>query len=213
MAIEHRFASEKYVRENHDWSSLKNKPFGEETVETLIYDKTITESDYLPSDDYNVYQHNRRDLSILEEDKLYNVIWDSKKYENLQCMAMNNGSSTVLYIGDFPNDGNTLDFTKYPFLISVIVKFIEEDNYTLYQQQIYANTKQEHTVQVYKLIEEIIPLGTKYLPEHVHSLNSLEDKPTADDALALLAEVGMIDPIVDANGSIYIEENNVIYTL
>ena len=38
-------------------------------------------------------------------------------------------------------------------------------------------------------------------------------EPTADDALALLAEVGMIDPIVDANGAVYIEDDNVIYTL
>ena len=49
--------------------------------------------------------------------------------------------------------------------------------------------------------------------DHTHSFNDLTDKPTADDALALLAEIGMIDPVVDSNGAVYVEDDNVIYTL
>lgn len=47
------------------------------------------------------------------------------------------------------------------------------------------------------------------------ALDYIKNKPetTADKAVELLFEVGMIDPVVDDNGSIYIEDDNVIYTL
>lgn len=90
---------------------------------------------------------------------------------------------------------------------------VAEDNYAIYTKAglYHSNMSDAYITKIVK--EEVKTIDSKYLPDHVHSWNNIEDKPTADDALALLAEVGMIDPVVDSNGSIYIEENNVIYTL
>ena len=36
---------------------------------------------------------------------------------------------------------------------------------------------------------------------------------TAEEAMELLAEMGIVEPTVDENGSIFIEKNKVIYSL
>lgn len=45
------------------------------------------------------------------------------------------------------------------------------------------------------------------------SLAFIKNKPDESDALALLAEVGFVEPVADADGSIYTDENGNIYTL
>lgn len=44
-------------------------------------------------------------------------------------------------------------------------------------------------------------------------LDYIKNKPNEDDALILIAEMGLIDPISDEDGAIYTDENNLIYTL
>lgn len=41
----------------------------------------------------------------------------------------------------------------------------------------------------------------------------IKNKPDEEDALALLVEVGFVEPAVAADGSIYTDENGNIYTL
>ena len=43
--------------------------------------------------------------------------------------------------------------------------------------------------------------------------NYIKNKPTEDDALELVAEMGLVDPISDENNVIFTNENNLIYTL
>ena len=45
------------------------------------------------------------------------------------------------------------------------------------------------------------------------ALDFIKNKPDESDALALLAEVGFVEPVADADGSIYTDENGNIYTL
>lgn len=45
------------------------------------------------------------------------------------------------------------------------------------------------------------------------SRDFIKNKPDESDALALLAEVGFVEPVADADGSIYTDENGNIYTL
>jgi hypothetical protein len=45
------------------------------------------------------------------------------------------------------------------------------------------------------------------------SWNDLEDKPNQDDALKIAAEMGLIEPIVTNDGSIYTDGNGYILTL
>jgi hypothetical protein len=46
-----------------------------------------------------------------------------------------------------------------------------------------------------------------------NALDYIKNKPDEEDALALLVEVGFVEPAVAADGSIYIDENGKIYTL
>lgn len=46
-----------------------------------------------------------------------------------------------------------------------------------------------------------------------NALNYIKNKPTEDDALELVIEMGLVDPISDENNVIYTDENNLIYTL
>lgn len=41
----------------------------------------------------------------------------------------------------------------------------------------------------------------------------IKNKPDKDDALELLVETGLIEPIVDENGAIYTDENGNIYNI
>ena len=43
--------------------------------------------------------------------------------------------------------------------------------------------------------------------------NYIKNKPTEDDALELVIEMGLVDPISDENNVIFTNENNLIYTL
>lgn len=45
------------------------------------------------------------------------------------------------------------------------------------------------------------------------AVDFIKNKPDESDALALLAEVGFVEPVADADGSIYTDENGNIYTL
>jgi hypothetical protein len=45
------------------------------------------------------------------------------------------------------------------------------------------------------------------------ALDFIKNKPDEEDALASLVEVGFIEPVSDADGSIYTDENGNIYTL
>ena len=47
-------------------------------------------------------------------------------------------------------------------------------------------------------------------------LNYIKNKPkeaTDEDAIALLTEAGVIDPVVDENNATYVDENGNIYSL
>lgn len=41
----------------------------------------------------------------------------------------------------------------------------------------------------------------------------IKNKPDEDDALELIAEMGVVEPIAAADGSIYTDKNGVIYAL
>lgn len=41
----------------------------------------------------------------------------------------------------------------------------------------------------------------------------IRNKPDENDAMELIAEMGLIEPTVDENGAVYTDENGVIYTL
>lgn len=43
--------------------------------------------------------------------------------------------------------------------------------------------------------------------------NYIKNKPTEDDALELVIEMGLVDPISDENNVIFTNKNNLIYTL
>lgn len=45
------------------------------------------------------------------------------------------------------------------------------------------------------------------------SLAYIQNKPDENDALELLSETGMIEAVAAADGSIYVEDTGVIYTL
>lgn len=45
------------------------------------------------------------------------------------------------------------------------------------------------------------------------ALDFIKNKPDEEDALALLAEMGFVEPVVATDGSIYTDENGNIYTL
>ena len=45
------------------------------------------------------------------------------------------------------------------------------------------------------------------------SLKFIKNKPNKDDALALLAEMGFIEPTIAADGSIFTDSNGVLYSL
>ena len=44
-------------------------------------------------------------------------------------------------------------------------------------------------------------------------LDFIKNKPNEDDALALLAETGFIEPVAAADGSVFTDSNGVLYTL
>ena len=41
----------------------------------------------------------------------------------------------------------------------------------------------------------------------------IKNKPNEDDAFELVSELGLVEPTVDENGSIYTDENGIIYTI
>ena len=202
MAIEHRFASEKYVRENHDWSSLKNKPFYSTAITLFEWDGNTDGLTKILAGDFSYYRIGNH---IPVSDMIGSTVYFS-----------NGETITINSVDDFYNYDIEEDWWR---LLSNTISSISEskidDTFTETGLYIATSLPSPYTDSyITKIVKtDIKTLDEKYLPDHVHSWNNIEDKPTADDALALLAEVGMIDPVVDSNGSIYIEENNVIYTL
>lgn len=136
--------------------------------------------------------------------KTYTVTWNGITYENLVCSELEGANK----IG-----ASSFDYNDCPILIAANSSFV------------FFGTSDTATSHTLKIIEDLdlgeISVDSRYVAhlqadwneENQDNVSFIKNKPTADDALALLAEVGMIDPIVDANGSIYTEENNVIYTL
>lgn len=45
------------------------------------------------------------------------------------------------------------------------------------------------------------------------SASYIKNKPDEEDALELVTEIGLIDPITDENGAVYTDTNGVIYTI
>ena len=41
----------------------------------------------------------------------------------------------------------------------------------------------------------------------------IKNKPTEEDAMELLAEMDVIQPMADENGALYVDENNTIYVI
>ena len=41
----------------------------------------------------------------------------------------------------------------------------------------------------------------------------IKNKPTEEDAMELLAEMDIIQPMADENGALYVDENNTIYVI
>lgn len=66
----------------------------------------------------------------------------------------------------------------------------------------------DHTIQIISLSDyEIKQLDEKYIPETIARV------PTEEDALVLVAEMGLVSPATADDGSIYTDENGVVYTL
>lgn len=80
-----------------------------------------------------------------------------------------------------------------------------------------------HTVTVKELTETLTyhKLDLKYLPEAIADWEQtdsthpgfIKNKPDEDDALALLEEMGLVQPALAADGSAYVDENGAFYSI
>lgn len=163
--------------------------------EITLFDDNLTFSQY---EGTGVGINNQDFDLVLGE--TYQVVIDGVEYEPTVCKEYKSMYATYKVLGN-------------PSLHNASYENSGEEYLWMDKFHFFMAGKSNTTVSV-KIIgkaKEIVPIDKKFLPEI--SFDNLTDKPTADDALALLAEVRMIDPIIDANGAVYMEDNNVIYTL
>lgn len=64
-------------------------------------------------------------------------------------------------------------------------------------------------------IEDLKPLDVQadWKQTDETAMDFIKNKPNEDDALALLAETGIIDPITAADGSVFTDSNGALYSL
>lgn len=194
----------------HSWNELEDKPFGEEvTIDTDYY--AMYDDSFNSGEVYVTYNGQGYYLDV----KILDGVWQVESIE----------SNNVRYVGNtsIPTPDKLVKSTSgdavanyqsdnVPFLIvwsSTGAACMDSDgnrNLNWNLLRVYRDTK---------------TLDEKYIPDtiartnHTHSWNDLEDKPefTADDAIQVLMELDMIDPVTDSYGAVFTDENGNIFSI
>lgn len=202
---------------------IKNRTHYEEEIDVAILEET----------NYNFggysYQFGKYDCgnyfasnTPLEVGKQYKVIFNGVEYK---------GTATIdseydnIYFGNGAYLNNTDEDNGMPFAI-----YYESDTTWLHVLAM-RNWDGEHTFSIYAIESATHQLDEKFIPDTIARTKDInqtgadwkqtdetapdyiKNKPTEEDALALAMELGLIDPVTAEDGSIYTDENGLIYTL
>ena len=147
----------------HSWNTLEDKPFGE-NVELVELDNGVYSSMVLAGMNYI----NGINITCLEGQKMQ-VSWDGVDYEvEVKNIELDGQSCLVFGNASIYNDiaGTSFEDSGEPFLYdSSNVGYLSKDPVT--DIQIITSIKET----------ELKQLDPKFLPEHAHSWNDLEDRP------------------------------------
>lgn len=199
-----------------DWSQndvesldyVKNRTHYEETVENLILEKYgLSVNTITTNGCYSNVISTPPSIPVVGEE--YIVYWNNDKYTFIAKQY----SDFLISIGN--TDLLTGDKTKEPILIMFQVSGAACLVYSTSAIDVLnlKVTKQETIVH---------PIDPKYLPTSIQpdwaetdetSLSYIKNKPDENDALALVTEMGLVEPVAAEDGSIYTDENGVVYSL
>ena len=204
VAVEGKKIKPEYLPEHsHSWNELKDRPFHDEYIETVFSMTVDMVQDSVGSNLENYRAHMRGTgieyPSVLESD-----------YQN--CSFLFNGRLFTNITYQPPGYAGVWRATDANGVELSVTGHVNDDDKTDWVLSLYGKTEAEKIIGDFSIIKQV-PLkqiDKKFIPNQ--SWNDLTDKPTKDDALALLMEVGMVDPVVDNNGAMYTDNNNMIYT-
>ena len=114
----------------------------------------------------------------------YHIKWDGIEYE---AVCKENADGFYEYEIAI-SDTTTVEFWEHGVIYSTGSSYLVTDD--------------THTYAIYTKYQDLKKLDEKYIPW-----------PDENDALELLSEIGMVEAAAAADGSIYIEDTGVIYTL
>ena len=184
------------------WNDLTDKPFGEGTEVTAI--TASYSGDFTISGDDTAAMVRITDGYLLANQE-YVVVYDGKEYV---CTTVKGPNSPSVALGNlslidcvstkpedyhFLNNVTRVD-TGEPFAIVV-------SEYYDYHVHFYTKTEGAHSLEAGPGSIVVKQIDSKYLP----------DSNTSDDALELLMEMGIVDPITDETGAIVTDENGAMF--
>ena len=123
----------------------------------------------------------------------YRVIINGVEYETTAYSGSVLGNPLFL-TGTVDTEEDFCIYKMLPFSVDVFLRGVED-------------LPESISLSVDSVTEEVVQLDEKYIPDTIARV------PTEDDALALVVEMGLVSPTVADDGSIYTDENGVIYTL
>ena len=98
--------------------------------------------------------------------------------------------------------GKITDSSEYPFSLIVFHSSLYDDEE--YAHIEFADDSMDHTVEIYSGIKQ---LDEKYIPD------TIMRTPTEDDALELVVELGLAEPMTDDEGNVLTDENGILFIL
>lgn len=154
-----------------DWNIMKNKPFGEEVKETVLYDEEIvtTGNDSNGCLVYSPDNVSENDV-LIKAGQTYKVLWDGKEYE---CLAKETQATfgTLIYIGDGGRIDNTGNYEESddPFTVSY-----EDTGYGDWRFKIHvgepnnwSGENETHTISISTVETTVKTIDEKFIPETI----------------------------------------------
>lgn len=223
-------AMEEYVESNTfsgSWNDLENKPFGEikELVEQTSYNPREVGAGY----------------TVIYDGVEYDVTISQANYRDPNAARPTLEYGSYYYVGNpqLLNDGYEVSVqpdNRYPFCIYTTDRYganrflfvKHSDNSVSHTYALYTKTVATKQIDEIYLPDTVASktyvddaIANIDIPEQVNADWSVNDetspayiknKPTEEDALMLLIEMGMIEPAVDADGTILTDENGYVFS-
>ena len=210
MSIKHKVVGEtiktidaKYLPNDigvTSWNDLNDKPFGEEIGKVALVENVSFQGLQLLGD-YTLNQP-------IEDGHIYDIVINDILYP--ECVYVADSDPSVYGAMKIENDDGAIGYLYYmsedDWFIEV---FYGDDSGTV---SIYSDGVVTKTIDP-KYLPEIATAQPDWDETDEASPAFIKNKPDKNDALALVVETGLVSPVAASDGSIYTDENGVLFTL